>query len=304
MKSKLWAIFGLAVVIGVGVYVWEVSRADKGVVSAPAVSNQTDSSKPSGHKWFDNIETPPNVGQKKSEAYVRDADGKPLDLNGMTVSQYVKSLHDAASKGDLKANFNIYTAETICTSIPKWQREIVNMPANGENAYTESLRAIVKQSQEVCGDFNISPRERLEYLHAAAKGGNVKALEMSAMEAPEGIDPTQTADLSDPRVVQWRKDTLDYLTQAATKGSLYAMANLSFMYEQGDVVKQDMSLALTYELAAQLQRHPSADIPDNAPSISRMTSQLSPDQIATARANAAAMIKPLASRNASKRLLL
>ena len=291
MKSKLWAIFGLAVAIGVGVYVWDVSRGDKEVISAPAASNQTDSSKPSGHKWFDNIESGLDVGQKKSEQYVRNADGKPLDLNGLTVSQYVKSLKDAASKGDPKANFNIYVAETICTSLPKWQSEITNTPANAETAYTESLRAIVKQSQEVCADFNISPRERIEYLHAAANSGNVQALEHSAMEAPEGIDPLQTVDATDPRVIQWRKDTVDYLTQAAAKGSLYAMTNLSFMYEQGDVVKPDIPLALTYQIAAMQQVHPNVVIPDNSPSISKMTSQLTPDQISTARANAAALIK-------------
>jgi len=291
MKSKLWAIFAFAVVIGIGVVAWESFHGDNNAASVPVVSNESASSAPSGHKWFSNIETGPDVAQKKTELYVRDADGKPLDLKGLTVSQYVKSLLDAASKGDAKANFNIYRAETICTSLPKRQSEITNTPANGETAYTESLRAIVKQSKEVCGDFNISPRERIEYLHAAAKGGNVQALEMSAMEAPEGIDPVGPVDAADPRIIQWRKDTLGYLTEAAEKGSLYAMANLSLMYEQGDVVKPDIPLALTYQIAALQKIHPNSDIPDNAPSISKMTAQLTPDQIATARANAAALNK-------------
>ena len=114
---------------------------------------------------------------------------------------------------------------------------------------------------------------------------------MSAYEAPEGIDPTKSADMNDPRTVQWLKDTVDYLTQAAAKGNPLAMINLATNYAQGDTVPQNIPLALTYEIAAFMQMHSNAALSDNAPQIIRLTSQLTPDQIAIAKADAAALIK-------------
>lgn len=296
MKSTMWLFAGLALVIGIGAVALKSSHGDTGAGKVPVISSTSAPSASSGHEWFSNIDPgAAQITQKKAQVYAIGADGKPLDLKGMTVGQYIKSLRDTASKGDSNAAFNIYSAETLCTNLPNDQRELANIPANSESTYNEALRSVVKESQKVCVDFNISPRERIEYLRAAARGGNVRALEMSAMEAPEGIDPLKPVDATDPRVVQWRKDTVDFLTQAAAKGSLYAMANLSLMYEQGDVVKPDIPLALTYQIAALQQVHPNVDIPDNAPSISKMTKQLTPDQIATARANAAALIKSISN---------
>ena len=292
MKSKLWAFAGLAVMAGIGAFAWASYRGDTDATPTPVASDKSASSAPAGHRWFDKVE--PGVTQatpKSPPVYAVNAFGKPLDLEGMTVSQYIKNLRDAASKGDSNAAFNIYSAETLCVNLPKDQRELANIPANSKDNYTEALRSVVKNSETACADFNVSPKERMDYLHAAANGGNVRALEMSAVEAPEGIDPLKPLDLNDPRSVQWEKDTIKYLTQAAAKGSAYSMTTLSTIYEQGDLEKQDIPLALTYQIAALMKIRPNADIPDNSPSISKMTSQLTPDQIATARANAVALIK-------------
>lgn len=286
MKTKPLATILVSVVLFAGIatcaYFYWVKETP--VSTSRQVASQKSSENSTGRKWFSNI---PLSGPKAAA----DLYGIGADLNGKTVSQYVKSLHDAANKGDTKAAYNIYLAETVCTDLPQRQRELANIPANTEETYVEALQKTVKNAQNVCADFNVSPRERIDYLNAAAKGGNVSAMMAFVREAPEGVDPLKPIDPDNSRAVQWQRDSLNYMTLAAAKGDVVALISLSTLYEQGDSQTKNIPLALTYELAAQMQRHPNTNIPDNAPQISRLTSQLTPDQIAIARADATALVK-------------
>ena len=245
-----------------------------------------------GHNIVEN-----SAGQKRHSAMpsapTNADDSFIVNLEGKTVSQYVKSLYDAANKGDANAAYNIYAAETICASLPKTQNEIAKALANTTD---EALQQMAKKSQAVCSDFNISPRERLAYLRDAAKGGNVNAMMSYGVEPPEGIDPTKPLDMNDPRVVQWLKDSVDYMTEAATKGNAMAMMGVATYYEQGDIVPKNIPLALTYEIAAQMQRNPNATSYDNYPTINRLESQLTSDQIASAKADARTLVMSASSK--------
>ena len=128
------------------------------------VSQSYPAKRETGHKWFSNVH--PEEQATSSRLY-----GIAAELNGKTISQYVKSLYDAANSGDVKAAYNIYLAETVCTSLSQRQREVANIAVNTEQNYVEALQTVVKNSRTVCADYNASPRERIYYLHAAAKGG-------------------------------------------------------------------------------------------------------------------------------------
>lgn len=128
-------------------------------------------------------------------------------------------------------------------------------------------------------------------MHIAAKGDNVDALLASGYEIPEGIDTTEPLDIQDPRTVQWPKDSVDYMTQAAASSSALAMINLTINYAQGDAVPKNLKTALTYEYEAQMQAYPNLTNWDKAASISRVASQLSANQVATAKADAVTLVK-------------
>ena len=287
MKSKPTFTIVISITLSVGLVTWAYMTWNKETPSSEP-AKMTDKSPPeksTGRKWFSALPSSQSNG-------ATDKFGLTVDLDGKTVSQYVKSLYDAANKGDAKAAYNIYAAETICTTtLPKSQQELVNIPVNTEQNYVDALRHLVKNSQDVCADYKISPRERLDFLNTAAKGGDVSAMMTFGTEPPDGIDQTKPLDMNDPRTVQWLNDSVDYMKQAAAKGNALAMMGVATYYEQGDIVQKNIPLALTYEIAAQMQRNPSATSYDNYPTIARLESQLIPDQITTAKADAAALIK-------------
>ena len=286
-KSSMTITISLIFFISLGVFAYFYLGEDVPSQSQASPKNSPDNQpKQSGHLWFSNVPLSDAETKVNTDLY-----GIGADLNGKTVSQYVLDLYDLANKGDARAAYDIYLAETICADLPKRQRELANIPVNYEETYVESLQKLVKNSQDVCVNFNVSPRERIYYLNIAAKGGNVPAMMAFVREVPEGIDPLKPIDPNDSRAVQWQKDSFNYMTQAAKKGDIVALLSLSTIYAQGDLQPKNIPLALTYELAAQMLRNPNASIPDNAPQISRLTSKLTTDQIAKARSDATALVK-------------
>jgi len=224
--------------------------------------------------------TPPSrIGSKKASCKLR------CELLGeLTVGQYVKGLYGAANSGDKQAAFNIYRAETICAMGPRVQQNIKEMSLANDPGVFASYQSTANDIQSICSDFNGSERERHEYLLIAVKGGVPKAATSFAFEPPEGVDNfhTERIDPNDPRVIQWKKDSIGYLTQAATQGDTGAIGMLSGFYANGQMTQQNLQLALTYTIALAKLRN--EDL--NSEDITELSGKLTPDQVNTATAAA------------------
>lgn len=205
-------------------------------------------------------------------------------LDGKTVGQYVNGLYGAANNGDKLAAFKIYRAETICAMAPHVQQNIKEMSLANGPAFFASYQSTVDDIQSVCADFSGSERERLKYLLMAVKGGAPGAASSFAYEPPEGVDNfhLERIDPKDPRVIQWKKDAIDYLTQAATQGDTSAIITLYGFYLNGAMTPQNLQLALTYKIA--LTEIQNEDL--NSADITELSGRLSPDQVSEANSAA------------------
>ena len=295
MKSKpIIAIVVSAAVLAVLIYWAYAGRNEETPAPTNAqVVDQGGTTKSIGHKWFSTLPTgSPSI--VNSPASFLDADGQIVDLHGLTIAQYVKTQYDAANKGSKKAAFNIYSAETVCSKITEYQREISSTSTDSPNqSRVTAMQSVVDASHSVCTDFNISSKERLDYLSIAAKGGIVQAQIAFSQELPTGLDLT---DMTDPRVSQWQKDAVGYMTQAAQQGNTTALLSASTFYENGTVVPKDIQLALAYEIAAIQLLHPNSNsINPNDATIARLSDQLTADQIASAKITASQIVSSAAA---------
>ncbi|PRC92922.1 hypothetical protein [Solimicrobium silvestre] len=261
--------------------------------ASPQITNQAKDLPQSGRKWFSDFKNSPSIsdGSKK----FRDIAGY-FNLNGLTVSQFVKTQYAAANKGDKDAAFNIYRAESICSRSTDAQRTLNLLPIETEKLILDSTKSYIKDAQPVCADLNISPKERLDYLRIAAKAGLAEAAIGFAIENPEGLNfsPEIQIDYSDPNVIQWQKDVVDYLTQPATQGNTKALGWLATMYEGGRLIPRNLQMALTYNLArAQILN----ENPNDNPVTASMLQNLPPDQVNAAEAAATALVNACCKQN-------
>lgn len=209
-----------------------------------------------------------------------------FDLNGLTVSQYVNRYREAANKGDNMAAFNIYRVESICTRIPELQKNIDSMRYNTQEIKAkEAMQRSLNEVQSVCGNFKIDENERWHYLFMAAKGGVTAAQLAYANNPPAEINRLYQRDLTNPRVVQWQKEAVGFLTQAGNSGDLVALTELATIYDTGRMAPQDRQLALTYRMALALINKSNFN-----PDITRLSGQLTPDQVNAAYAAATELV--------------
>ena len=261
--------------------VWVGSYRNDGTSSSqtsPQIADQKIPKSSKGQQWLSAPKAAPPAD--KPERTFRNADGVRVGLSGLTVSQYVKTLYDAANKGDIKAAYNIYGAEEICERMGAMQRNLRYLSPANHPAFLASIQSSIDVAQTVCADFNGSQRERLYYLLVAVKGGLPGAATVFASEPPEGFDKydPQSIDPADPRVIQWQKEAIGYLTQAAEQGDISAMGRLAGFYFNGQMAPQNVQLALTYELAWAKLRNENLD----RPIITEAAAKLTPDQVSAA----------------------
>lgn len=290
MKLKSWMTTSILSALITGTVTWFYFHwsEEKSTPTLAEVTEQSSINKSIEHKWFDATQIPPTKTENKFEFV--DAYGHIVDLHGTTIGQYVKDLYHAANQGDVTAAFNIYSAETVCTSIQNQQRELQPISASDPNY--EYVQNAFKKGQALCTDVNASPKERLGYLVTAAKGGVAQAQIAFANELPEGINLTNGSfDQADPRVLAWEKDVVYFMTEAAMHGNQLALIQLGIIYEQGAITTQNLPLALTYQVAAAEIRNPGST---NA-IITRLSEHLTADQVAVATAAANKLVKSAAT---------
>ncbi|PRC94367.1 tetratricopeptide repeat protein [Solimicrobium silvestre] len=281
MKSKPLTIIVIVVALFAGAAMWIYFSWNKeaGPASTQVTADQSNPEKSTGHQWFSNItNTSKPDGSKTKLSIFKGGDGKYVDVNGTTVTQYVNGLRAAADKGDTLAEYNIYSAETYCTGVVKRQRVYNTQPTDTEQAF--------------CKDFNFSPKERLDYLNMAAKGGNNMALVTFGTEAPEWLSQDPESGVKDPRYTAWTQQAFNYNQQAAQQGSSIAMFMLGDSYARGLGVQQNYQLAVTYDLAFRALSYTNKDLTTIPPN-PNYAEQLTPDEIAQARSAAAALIKSI-----------
>jgi hypothetical protein len=260
------------------------------VPPAPSqVTNQSERNRPTEHRSSSNLETALIV--TSNPVKFMDASGY-FDLNGLTVGQYVKKYRATADRGDETAAFNIYRAETICAGIPELQQSLNSMSVNSPDT-TEKKNAMqlsLKEAQSVCADFKINPKERRDYLLIAAKGGVPAAQVAYLNNPPEGIN---LANQADPRVIQWQKGAVGFLTQAADQGDLIALSTLADIYESGKMAPQNRQLALTYQIAFNQLSNSRFD----STAITRLSAQLTPAQANAAYDAATDLVSSCCNKN-------
>lgn len=301
MKSKPIFTIVISTLVIASLVIWAYMAMNK-EASEPVsvkVASKANPENSTGHQWFSDVPLTASKIDPNNLVPIVDADGSYVDLKGLTVSQYVKTLYSAANNGDKKAAFNIYSAESVCARIPQMQRDLSALPTNTEQHTIALEQDRINAAKAICTDFSISSKERLDYLTIAAKGGVALAQISFGLEPPEGVD---VLDRTDPRANQWVKEAGEYLVQAAMQGNTVALQSASTFYESGTLVPKDIPLALSYELASMaiLRAEGKNAAPNlenlSSPVITRLSNQLTPDQVRSANAAAQQLINHIRSK--------
>ncbi|HEY0061702.1 MAG TPA: hypothetical protein VGC21_06255 [Telluria sp.] len=218
-------------------------------VAAPAPARRVDQM-----GWLASLPQPapgkdvfPVVADRR--ASVNGRNGRAVDLGGKTVAAYIAERIGKARSGDAAAAYAVYQAESICAAnqdpVAQYQD-----PAEHEAFLREREKLVA-----LCA--GVSPaqvQERLGFLDAAARAGNIKAQLDFYTEGPYGREFNMADNATDPTVGKWKEDALAYLKQAGNKCDHFALATLSNVYDAGALTARDMRTAMAYAIAAAVPR--------------------------------------------------
>lgn len=205
-------------------------------------------------RWFSSV--PPATG---SQAFplpsaapattVNGRNGRAVNLGGKTVAEYVSARIGKARSGDAAAAYEVYQAESICAANEDPVADYHD-PAEKE-AFLRERQARIK----LCA--GVSPaqvQERLGFLDAAARAGNIHAQVDYYMEGPYGRDFDIADNANDPTVKKWKEDAVAYLKQAGDKCDHFSLALLSNVYDAGTLTPRDLKTSMGYAIAAAVPR--------------------------------------------------
>ena len=183
--------------------------------------------------------------------------GRTLDLDDLSVADFLLKVAPAARRGDAVAAYRVYQAEAMCASLDWKQRiDLSAMGVEAEASWVADLAAMT----ETCAGITPAQRgERFTFLDQAIRAGNPQAMLDYRVEGPNGHLDLEEVDPRDPLVVTWKQNVAVYLRQLAADGNEDAWLLLAQDCESGLVVERDLASAITYWTALQISRRPNVD---------------------------------------------
>ena len=229
--------------------------ADVGIPHLSAVPTSVSTDRPrSGVSPFGRDQlgvAPPDplVALHETTREVYGRSGRAFKLDGKTIGQYIAKRLGAARSGDMKAAYEVYKAESVCANRDE--------PVEDYNSAAEREHFLKARDgiNQLCKDISLAQiQERLGFLAAAARAGNVEAQVDFYMEglSKNSIDLLESS--ADPAAQQWREDALGFLKQAASKCDQFALALLATEFEAGNIVARDKLMAMAYGVAEAISR--------------------------------------------------
>lgn len=257
-RTTLLAILALA---GGVVAAFTLSRPPVQPLAPLAVA----AAKPAASRWLDPALThsapvhPAPVAdglpESATEAAAYGRNGRPLDLHGQTVAQYIADRIGRARTGDVRAAYEVYQAESLCAAIDEPLPEFAD----------DNDRKIVEQQRgklrALCGSVSaVQMQERMAFLAKAADSGNRDAQIDYFMEGPGGKPIDWAANTDDPQVQNWKAAALRYLQQAGDGCDHFALSLLANVYDAGLMVPHDGRMTMAYSMASAAARNRSLSI--------------------------------------------
>ncbi|HEU4458681.1 MAG TPA: hypothetical protein VFR90_06120 [Methylibium sp.] len=189
----------------------------------------------------------------KSQGRHSDFSGELIDLDGLTVGEYIAKRWNLAKNGSATDQYEIYRATTICARIAEQKNALLMLPpGSSSKSLLDSLKSNIENAELVCADVTEiqKTKERLEFLRSSAQGGNADAQVAFFAEGPSGapIDFSEQPQ-NDFNLEAWKKEALGYLNSAAESRHRLALSILSQIYEEGSIARKDYRRALTYAVA-------------------------------------------------------
>ncbi len=196
--------------------------------------------------------------------------GREIDFGGLTAAQYIDKHAAAARRGDARAAYEVYQAESVCAvgneAVPPFNLPEQRVQFLQEREALATLCAQVSPAQV---------QERLTFLSQAARSGLHEAQIDFYIEGPYGRSQ-DNINSDDPILKSWREESLMHLNNALNQCDPYAMGLLANAWDAGDFGARDVSLVATYAVAEARTRRSSLSVAQLA---GRFGEELSPEQI-------------------------
>lgn len=187
------------------------------------------------------------LGRGRSFSISRRGPMRPAG-NALEHAERLLSLSDS---GDASATYGIFLANLDCQ----------NKMRSGGNAYLDinpgkDPSKPVNQADETARELQecegLLTDKRFQYknwLEAAAKQGSIEAMLMYPINPDHILGNPQEYALKPDLVQKWKDDSIQYLTNASSLGSVDALYGLSEAYDNGIIIDADPVEAYAYRLA-------------------------------------------------------
>lgn len=176
-----------------------------------------------------------------------DRSHEPIAGNAMDL---IAELEPRAQNGDVEAAFELYLKLNSCfyetkgNLIPDDKFEEAGI---AKSAAESTERALIDCEGLTASDY----KSRGRWLAVAADQGVIEAQLLFASD-PEAILGDSSEMLANPeRVKEYRRKAIDYLHEAASRGNLNALMQLSNAYKRGILVDRNLVNSYAYYRAAQ-----------------------------------------------------
>lgn len=247
-------MLGGAILLGLAA-AWFTMRGDQGAAytsGAPVASAKLP--EPASGVGASPFQTTGKQWQAKAVAPVASAsaiavgplygrNGRELDFGGLSAAQYIDHYAPAARRGDARAAYAVYQAESVCATaneaVPQFE-----LPEQRAQ-YVQQRDALAL----LCA--GVSPaqiQERMGFLSLAARSGVPDAQVDFYIEGPYGRT-LDTINTDDTIVKGWQQESQQYLKNAASQCDPYAMGLMANAWDAGDFGGRDASQAAAFAVA-------------------------------------------------------
>lgn len=203
---------------------------------------------------------------------VKEYEGGAIDLENLTVVQFVdkyRAAANAADTGAANAAYRIYQAEKMCADNRETESRLGIRRGNPADE-TLSTTVLGDEAEACVGVTLAMIYERVQFLRHAAQGGVEGAAMDFFREGQAGHG-----------VGSWAADAIQFLQTAGKQGDINALHQLSVLYQGGQLVPPDPQKALTYKAAMILVQPDHPDL-DSSPIIRHLSASLPPELSAAA----------------------
>ena len=302
MKRTFSVVAVIALLVGGGYLFWRDARTSPTAGTTAEGKAATGPTGKSGSSIFGTPATPFTSASTAASPPVawrpHKAPYQPLPPG--PVREYLPQLLAAANASGAtgEENWTVFQALNAC----RMQSKLAELKAAQQNQAAEGkadkpVHASDDSTGPDCrGVSTQDMSDSMRYLKRAAEAGDDRAVYQYASGLP--LAYMDQADLikHPEAVLEWRADSLRYLTGAIESGSTDALVAVSRAYEQGTLGEQNPVLAYQYALAWR-QIAFSADSAGADAYPNKLAANLTPDEISRAQLGAQALVTRLRTPN-------